>query len=432
MDTNCNRNATATWSGFSHQGQIGLLVALREMNRLKNEDLENEFDIHFLEYESREDVAIYKKIGDATPEYLSVHQVKAYHSNGHLINTYKSVFRGSVIYQTDDNGKKIPTGEYESGQWCDNDNYLHTVKEITNWTKEAIEEIGNDNNVKRYNYKDGVFHCDTTGVEAYILDELKSDLFCGSDLGAAKLALKRLTYSLDFKIREEHQTKNGKKEYDINFSFSKLNEIINDNQDFSEHELYISRELFYSTFNEAILCEEFNEDNLRRIEKVIIEPIYNSSDENFLSFMKQLNIHETSENLKFAQIHFNKDGLLDVFFYVLQAINVKLPLNKKSTVRYKQEGSNTEYILTAIKRKTGKKEVVKNILENLDKVDMLWENNLFVNENFEGSFQKLNPDIIGIPEKEIAQDDERKKFMGFTGKSGLIKTDTVIKKINNG
>jgi hypothetical protein len=66
----CNRNATASWSGFSHQGQVGILVALREMKKIPKE----EYDSHFLEYETQEDVAISNQplVGDKG--YLSVHQ----------------------------------------------------------------------------------------------------------------------------------------------------------------------------------------------------------------------------------------------------------------------------------------------------------------------------------------------------------------------
>ena len=136
-----NRNATASWSGYSHQGQVGILVALREMNRLINAGLQNEFAIHYLEYESHEDIAIYRDVNGNTPVYSSVHQVKAYYSNGHLINTYKDVFTGNPIYQKDAQGKfikdanghKMLTGSYELGQWCPGNNYLHSAVEIGNW-----------------------------------------------------------------------------------------------------------------------------------------------------------------------------------------------------------------------------------------------------------------------------------------------------------
>lgn len=61
-----NRNATATWSGFAHQGQVGLLVALRKMQEIDPA----EYSQYYLEYENKEDVAIYKQA--ETLKYLSV------------------------------------------------------------------------------------------------------------------------------------------------------------------------------------------------------------------------------------------------------------------------------------------------------------------------------------------------------------------------
>ena len=67
----CNRNATASWSGYSHQGQVGLLVALRKM-REAGIDLSS----HFVQFETREDVAIYQLIPGAPPSYKTIHQVR--------------------------------------------------------------------------------------------------------------------------------------------------------------------------------------------------------------------------------------------------------------------------------------------------------------------------------------------------------------------
>ncbi|MBK9247175.1 MAG: hypothetical protein IPM69_03460 [Ignavibacteria bacterium] len=141
----CKRNATASWSGFSHQGQVGLLIAIRKLKE-KGISLTN----HFLELEKKEDVAICKR-ENGNEQYLSVHQVKAYYSDGgHLISSYKSVLKGRVEYQKD--GDKLPTGNFIAGDWCNADNFLHTVVMICDWTDEKIAQIGNTHNVKRYEY----------------------------------------------------------------------------------------------------------------------------------------------------------------------------------------------------------------------------------------------------------------------------------------
>ena len=49
------RNATASWSGFSHQGLVGIYVALKELQTVRACDYER----YFIDYEKKEDFAIY-------------------------------------------------------------------------------------------------------------------------------------------------------------------------------------------------------------------------------------------------------------------------------------------------------------------------------------------------------------------------------------
>jgi hypothetical protein len=54
MSEDSNRNATASWSGFSHQGQVGLLIALRDLQK-DGVDKDNNYVL----FEKHEDVAVY-------------------------------------------------------------------------------------------------------------------------------------------------------------------------------------------------------------------------------------------------------------------------------------------------------------------------------------------------------------------------------------
>lgn len=242
-----NRNATASWSGYSHQGYVGIFVSLRDMRKLISEGKQDEFDLHFLEYENNEDVAISKQRAGATKELLSVHQVKAYYSQGHLLSTYKLVFTGAPIYKLDadgklskdSEGKKIETGNYESGQWCDSENFLHTVENINNWpiNNDFSSVQGNPNNIKRFEYSPNVFFCGTDQISNLIITELISDDFHTGNHGAAGMSLKRITFELDLKIRNEHATKDSKSNYEIRFSFKDLLDIIHDSKDISQNEV---------------------------------------------------------------------------------------------------------------------------------------------------------------------------------------------------
>jgi len=56
MSEDSNRNATASWSRFSHQGQVGLLIALRELQKNGVDK-----DRTFVQFEKHEDVANYEE-----------------------------------------------------------------------------------------------------------------------------------------------------------------------------------------------------------------------------------------------------------------------------------------------------------------------------------------------------------------------------------
>ena len=197
-----NTNATASWSGYSYQGQVGLLVALRQI-----QNVPDELPLHFLEYEICEDAAIYKLDNQQTKQYLSVHQVKAYYSAyNNTKSNYDSVLNGN--FQTCGNGN----------------DFLHTVVEITDW---ASSVTANTNSITRYPYQHNIFHCDTVQIETYLKNELRNIL--GNDEGRINSALHFIVYALDCKIREEHK-KASKNLFDISFSLQQLNEIINNNE----------------------------------------------------------------------------------------------------------------------------------------------------------------------------------------------------------
>ena len=53
-----DRNATGSWSGYLHQGKVGLLIGLQKMNELIEK--ENDLSDWIIEYESAEDFDIKK------------------------------------------------------------------------------------------------------------------------------------------------------------------------------------------------------------------------------------------------------------------------------------------------------------------------------------------------------------------------------------
>jgi hypothetical protein len=430
-----NRNATASWSGYSHQGLVGILVALKEMRVLISEERQKEFDIHFLEYENNEDVAIVKQATGAAKDLLSVHQVKAYYSQGHLLNTYKSVFTGAPIYQYDTNGKvmkdvdgkKIETGNYEPGQWCSRLNYLHTVENIGNWPISDFSSVGgNPFNINRYEYGTNIFHCGTNEITQYILNELMSSDFHGGNHGLAAMALKRICFELDSKIRYEHASKNSKSDYEIKFSFNELMAIINSNQDISANDVYLCRKLFYDLYINAKLSSSILETSLEDVDNLVREIYQSLTDEEFLDFLRRLSLNISPDHQSLTQATFSRDGLKQVFFKILLNTSNNPPKFKKDEliVLY----SSFRYVLTTIiEEQNDAEEVVKNVLQNLKSQNLLWEKTSLINKEINGSFQELNPDFFDIREKDEKEEDYN-KFMLYNGSSKFICRETV--KIN--
>ncbi|MFN5982098.1 MAG: ABC-three component system protein, partial [Fluviicola sp.] len=368
-----NRNATASWSGYSHQGLVGILVALREIRRLIAEGKQNECDIHYLEYENNEDVAIAKRVIGQPVQLLSVHQVKAYYSDGHLFNSYKSVFTGSPIYQReadgklskDSHGNKIKTGNFEPGQWCSGLNYLHTVQDIGNWPTTDFSSVGgNPNNIQRFEYLPNVFYCGTDRINEFILYELQKPDFHGENEGLASMALKRLCFELDAKIRFEHANKNSKEDYEIFFSFHELINLIFSNEDVQANDIYICRKLFFDIYMDFRTNSTLDEEHLGHIEELICEIYESFSDNEFLLFVRRLSLNRKPANQTNTHSIFSEDGLRQVFYEVLFEVSTIYPeVNKVDlTVFYKSFG----YVLTTIiDDKKYDKEVVKNILNNM-------------------------------------------------------------------
>ncbi|MGL2995170.1 ABC-three component system protein [Flavobacterium sp. TSSA_36] len=429
-----SRNATASWSGYSHQGQVGLLVALREMRRLIQSGLQNEFDFHYVEYENNEDVAISKQLPNVAKELLSVHQVKAYYSQGHLLNTYKSVFAGVPIYQIglngkfekDVHGKKIETGNYEPGQWCTGNNFLHTVQSIGNWPAHDFTSVGgNPKSILRYEYNTNIFNCGTEEISNYLAQELNSHDFHNGNQGLASMALNRLSFKLDEKIRCEHATKPSKDLYDIRFSFQELLLIINETNDVSSNNIFISRNLFYNEFINKVKTHTVEEDNdhIELLKSSIIQQLYELEDLDFLNFLKKLNLNENLESLNTPHYNFNPNGLRQVFMKILLEVKNILPEIIENSVQYINTGDKLKYVLTAIiSDEEEVKTVISVILDNLNSQNMLWENHALINRNISANFLDNIPKINNII---INNEDgkEEEKFMSFSSKSKLINRD---------
>jgi hypothetical protein len=349
-----NRNATASWSGYSHQGQVGLLVALR---KLQEHGLD--LNTHYVQFETHEDVAIYEEPIGRPRVYLTVHQVKAYYS---AANVYKSTYDG------------VLNGNFEAG----NVRYLHTVVAISDWDTSSTT---NTNNILRYNYTSTQNHCGTTDIEAFIKTELNNILKAASSV--IDEAYFRLAFELDHRIRQEHQ-KASKDDFDIKFSLHEINELIRSAETFTKKDIYDCRKLFYDTYIEVIAAEDLTQDRIDSIQDNIIKQINSLDDSNFLLFLQRLNLNETPERLKQTQIYYNGPGLKQIFFRMIIDIVHTEPSLIENVVKYNKDAEPSKFVLTAIiEEEREQLTVVENILTNLKSQNFLWENHSLINRNIE-------------------------------------------------
>ncbi|WP_313385916.1 ABC-three component system protein [Chishuiella sp.] len=427
-----NRNATASWSGYSHQGQVGLLVALRKLQE-PNIDLSN----YFVEFENTEDVAIYELTQVGEKNFLSVHQVKAYYSDGNRQNNYIDVFRGKSIYETDAEGKyvkdankkKIPTGNYESGQWCSNDNYLHTVVEVVDWDNNIAKTTDTiPIYIKRYPYSTTQFHCDTTEVEDFVLLELNK--IFPANPSQAELAYKKLSFELDNRIRNEHK-KASKALFDIKFSLQEIADIINDQSLFKRQGIYECRKIFYETFIEVITEDSISDEKRDFLENGVVKEINDLDDDNFKRFLQYLNICEPIKDLDKSQILANKDGLDQVFFHLLIEVLELEPLQEQNLIKYRKDNLNSNFVITSIikepKRTTT---VVKNIIENLESMSLLWENHQLINKEINADFAPNIPSFRDNFEESEESKKDRDRFMYYSN-TKLISRENAIQLLND-
>lgn len=180
LPLNMSRNATASWSGYSHQGKIGILIALRKIRDLNRAGLEN----YYIEYETQEDVKLVQG-GNAIED----HQVKA-QLNAHTIGTYTPALQ---VFEA-----------------CNGQNCLHTICEITNWNN--LTQQQNPQSIVRYLYTANRNYCKLDEIETYILSAIQEILLHADHAEAQNIGWQKSAYLeclgiLDDCIRHEHATK---------------------------------------------------------------------------------------------------------------------------------------------------------------------------------------------------------------------------------
>ena len=407
------RNATASWSGYLHQGKVGIFVALQHINSLISEwnnpenirTLLNDWKIV---YECAEDFDI--KRGDNA---ISRHQVKAY-KDGNYPNDYKE-----VLSQT---GFDINGVDRER-------RYLHTVVEVKGFYMSRDEFrnnypdcifVENPNNIQLFEYPHQNLFCPL--INEQLGDKIKE--YCISQIGdiLTKLnhdehgnkdwqmeRLNDIISKLDDNIKHCHR--NGCNNHPT-ISFNEIYELIVSNDRYVNSLIYSIREKFINCWTRFLVeCDENGVEYCREFEIEIekkIRTIYEKDNVSFIQFLKNINpdikIDGNIDSFSDAVDLCNPIGLKDVFFECLIKVSDEDFIIDK--IGYDKDGG---YWLTAIMRNKNKvNSIVKAIINNSKLTKKIFEKSFLINGNIDGiSFKNSIEDMDNrkSAEKKWGQDD---------------------------
>lgn len=448
------RNATASWSGYLHQGKVGMLVALRQINYL----LDNKISLKnwVVEYESAEDIDI-KNNGFVK----SRHQVKANKSKNYP-NDYKDVLLERRTENSNGKEKITRTGfqiDYVvSGEMLEvkeDARYLHTIREVKGFDLDEktfrnmygkSTYIENKNKIQLYTYPDGEKYCDIlNGNENKILgfcqDEIEKILKrqhnhpFKEDANEHRNIVEYLFFILDDEIRKKHSQ--GSDSFPT-IEFEKIHAVIISTTRHKRDNLNKMREVFSESWTSLI--NEISDDELYTDEKIeevndLLEKIYTLNEEDFAQFLKDINPDKPDlrdfSDIKDVFKVCNEDSFKDIFYHCLLLVTEQeFDLTYKG---YRNEKSNSSYLLTLISRPKSKiKFIIENMKKNEEVTDDIFNREYLINERIDSI--KFGDDITTSPEKKGSKNnwkkdiDEKEKF--YNPSLEFISVDNAIKKLN--
>lgn len=392
-----SRNATASWSGYAHQGKIGLLVAIRKLISLHGSD--SDLATYQIKYETQEDVSL---IENGIP--TQIHQVKAY-TSGSTIGNYTEAL---TAFET-----------------CIGDNYLHSICEITNWAN--LTATQNPGGVIRYPYSLAINYCSLDDID----DTIDSDIFSLLDLLVHpernnEMWRKEVFYNflgtLDEKIRVEHSTK-AQANYDISFTLREISEIIIERTQRRSGILGSIKQIVFQAYLEFLFDLDNGNIVLSQDKELLIsnciKNIYGLADKEFEQFLRDINPH-TTHGISFEQCittdsYFSKENFQAVFIECIKEVNNCDFLLLASKPPHFFKGKY--YLLTSINSpEVHLKKCARQILLN-DKVNFTsYETDFIINESHTGELGTIVSVLNDYdPNKFFA-----KKNMSFVKKQDVI------------
>lgn len=393
------RNATSSWSGYNHQGKVGIFLALTELRKLvgKEEDYSS-YELIF-EKNDGEDVEICQ-----SQTVVSRHQVKA-KKGGKYPNGYANV---RTI-----NSRLHPTG-YQTSGTNRNNRFLHVICEVRGWdmdkqtfqqTYKGAAYVPNQSQVQLYTYPDGKKYCDLvvedqSPIDNFCKDEIKEILkFSKSslvdDIEHIEETLCEIKDLVSRRISQAHNAGNGV--YPVIY-FQEILKIITSQT--KRHRQSIRR----AKLNLEMCWNNIIEDD---VDSTILNQILNMPDDRFEQLLVDLHPDNNISNLKKLN---NIDNLIDKdsIKYILYHF---LKYSKQErffldSLRYDQ--NNESLRLSMIHApKAAARNVSDEIIKNINFLEASFDTDYLINMNING--RKF------FEEKPIHEGGKEKLFAGALG-----------------
>lgn len=275
------RNAVSSWSGYNHQGKVGIFLAIRELKKLIMS--KGDYSKYKLIFEKNggEDVDICNSTA-----VVSRHQVKA-KKDGKYPNDYANV--RSV------NSEQCPSG-YQINGTTNQDRFLHVICQVNGWDmdKKTFTEsysgakyVPNKSKVKLYVYPDNRSFCELdssiyTPVDNFCKNDIQEILRDSgnplvSDLEHIEETLFEIKDLISRRISRAHSVGSGV--YPVIY-FKELFKIISSNNRRQRQSIRRAKNLFALYWN-----ENFDND----VDNTIINAILNLADDDFKNLLIDLN-----------------------------------------------------------------------------------------------------------------------------------------------
>lgn len=436
-----DNGATAIWSGYNHQGRVGLFVALREIARLKHEnasidtgDFLKLLESWDLVFELREDFEIIHKQGVAK-ELISRHQVKAYDSvveskySKVLTRHIKKNTKGETIY--DETGNPVMVDGFNIQDVPEDSRFLHVIREIN------MDSWQNDFNIQLYEYpsykeESPKRYCDfsrATNDEDELTTLAVNEIRYVTDKDDSECILiwKELQQLLQARITVATHNKTV-----VTFTFKEIHDCSQNPKTLQAYEADRNRRSILECGEDFIAAYEnvssFTDDARARTVKYI-QDLSVLEDTLLEKSLRYLHIHDA----KFRNI--NVVGMKRVVYEAMrQIVNCNY---QSDCVSYEKDGLS--YVLTVItEMKQSEDELqigtnsvqTKKILKSLSEKDvaLTFKKAKIINEHLDASFD----DLVGI-ELSKGRIADREVY-NFTEPAPLefVSIDRAVSELNGG